>query len=149
MMVKARVTLGAILIIIGWTGAVVAASSPSSIKATVVEHKTAYALKPERGPYLDIKVTPPEIRGQEGRIMIEVYNRGKEHLASVTFSVTLFNQGGFDLTAPVTAEDLKPNMSGGQWVKIPQIKGVFPKIIGAKVTNLRIINVQAREIPMK
>lgn len=120
-----------------------------SVKASIVDHKTAYKPKPERGPHLDVKVTPPEIRGREGRVMIEVYNRGTAHLASVTFDVTLSNQGGFEITAPVSADDLKPNMSGGQWVKIPPIKGAFPKIIGAKLSNLRIINSQAREISMK
>lgn len=127
----------------------VAETYPTSVKATIVEHKAAYTSKPERGPHIDIKVTPPEIRGKEGRVMIEVYNRGKVHLASVTFDVTLSNQGGFEFTAEVTADDLRPNMSGGQWVKIPPIKGKFPKIIGAKLSHLRVIDSNAREVSMK
>lgn len=126
-----------------------AESFPTAVQAKIVDHKTAYSPKPARGPHLDVKVTPPEIRGKDGRVMIEVYNRGKEHLGSVTFDVTLFNQGGFTLSAPIIAEDLKPNLSGGQWVKIPQIKGAFPKITGAKLSNLRIISTKAHEISMR
>jgi len=124
--------------------------SPStSAKAVIVDHKSAYAPKPNRGPHLDVKITPPEIRGKEGRVLIEVYNRGKAHIARVTFDVVLFNQGGFTLTAPIVAEDLKPDLSGGQWVKIPQIKGQFPKITGGKITGIRIFDTTAKELPMK
>ncbi len=122
---------------------------PTTVQAVIVEHKSAYSPKPERGSHLDVKVTPPEIRGKEGRVMIEVYNRGKEHLALVMFDVTLFNQGGLDITAPVKAEDLKPNMSGGQWVVIPSIQGKFPTITGARLSHLRIVNAAAREVKMK
>ena len=121
----------------------------TTVQAVIVDHKLAYSPKPERGSHLDVKVTPPEIRGKEGRVMIEVYNRGKDHLALVMFDVTLFNQGGLDITAPVKAEDLKPNMSGGQWVVIPPIQGKFPTITGARLSNLRIVNTSAREVKMK
>jgi hypothetical protein len=143
-----------------WVGSLVLAANsyakenkitkfPTTVQATNVDHKLAYSPKPERGSHLDVKVTPPEIRGKEGRVMIEVYNRGKDHLALVMFDVTLFNQGGLDISAPVKAEDLKPNMSGGQWVIIPAIQGKFPTITGARLSNLRIVNNSAREVKMK
>lgn len=121
----------------------------TSAQAVVVDHKAAYNPKPERGPHIDIKVTPPEIRGQDGRVLIEVYNRSKDHLGSVNFDVKLKNNEGFEIEAPITASDLKPNMSGGQWVKIPPIKGRFPKIIAARALNIRVIRVDATEIKLK
>ena len=126
----------------------VPAKSSDSAVAQIVEHKAAYAPKPQRGPHLDVKVTPPELRGKTGRVMIEVYNRGKDHIASVNFDVTLKNNSGWALTAPIKAEDLKPNMSGGQWVEIPRMGEKFPTITGASLSHLRIISVEAQEIKL-
>ncbi len=122
---------------------------PTTARAVLVDHRTAYKPRPERGSHLSVLVTPPEQRGKEGKVLIEVYNRGKDHLALVMFDVTLMNQGGLAITAPVKAEDLKPNMSSGQWITIPPIKGKFPIVIGARLSNLRIVDVQAKEIGMK
>lgn len=121
---------------------------PNWVKARLAEHKESYAAKPQRGPHLDIKVTPPEIRGKDGKILIEVYNRSKEHIALVTFDLKLHNHGGYDLDAPIQAEDLRPNLSGGQWVKIPQVDGKFPKILGARASNIKIITADSREIAL-
>lgn len=129
------------------------AAAPSGLaeqyRSKLVPHTQAYKPRPEFGPYLDIKVTPPGARGSDGRVLIEVYNRGKQHLALIQFDVTLNNRGGFAITAPVKAEDLKPNMSGSQWVKIPKVQGAFPSIDEAVVENLKIVTVEAREIKMK
>lgn len=124
------------------------AKSSDSAVAKLVDHKTAYAPKPQRGPHLDVKVTPPELRGKVGRVMIEVYNRGKDHLALVSFDVVLKNNSGWVLTAPVKAEDLNPNMSGGQWVEIPKMNEKFPEIMAAQLSHLRIITADAREVKM-
>lgn len=124
------------------------AKSTDSAVAQLVDHKTAYNPKPQRGPHLDVKVTPPELRGKAGRVMIEVYNRGKDHIALVTFDVVLKNNSGWSLTAPIKAEDLKPNMSGGQWVEIPKMGEKFPAITGASLSHLRVINVEAQEIKL-
>jgi hypothetical protein len=128
--------------------AMAGAKVPTSVKATLVDHKTAYSPKPNRGDHIDIKITPPEIRGKEGRLLVEVYNRGKIHISSVTFDLKLKNNEGFEINAPVNAQDLKPNLSGGQWVKIPPIKGRFPKIISARALNIRVISVDAVEISL-
>lgn len=122
------------------------AKSTDSAVAQIVGHKTAYAPKPQRGPHLDVKVTPPELRGKTGRVMIEVYNRGKDHIATVNFDVTLKNNSGWSLTAPVKAEDLKPNMSGGQWIEIPKMGEKFPILTGASLHHLRVISVEAQEL---
>lgn len=119
------------------------------IRSKTVVHTQAYKPRPGRGPHIDIKVTPPGSRGVDGRVLVEVYNRGKQHLALVQFDITLNNRGGFSITAPCKAEDLKPNMSGSQWVIIPKIRGVFPAIDEAVVENLRTVTVEAQDIPMK
>lgn len=119
------------------------------IRSKTVIHTQAYKPKPGRGPHIDIKVTPPGSRGVDGRVLVEVYNRGKQHLALVQFDITLNNRGGFSITAPCKAEDLKPNMSGSQWVVIPKIRGAFPGIDEAVVENLRTVTVEAQDIPMK
>ena len=119
------------------------------IRSKTVVHTQAYKPKPERGPHIDIKVTPPGARGADGRVLVEVYNRGKQHLALIQFDITLNNRGGFSITAPCKAEDLKPNMSGSQWVKIPKIGGAFPAIDEAVVDNLRVVTVEAQDVKMK
>lgn len=119
------------------------------IRSKTVVHTQAYKPKPERGPHIDIKVTPPGSRGTDGRVLVEVYNRGKQHLALVQFDITLNNRGGFSITAPCKAEDLKPNMSGSQWVKIPKIAGAFPSIDEAVVDNLRAVTIEAQDVKMK
>jgi hypothetical protein len=119
------------------------------IRSKTVIHTQAYKTKPGRGPHIDIKVTPPGARGVDGRVLVEVYNRGKQHLALVQFDITLNNRGGFSITAPCKAEDLKPNMSGSQWVTIPKIRGFFPVIDAAVVENLRTVTVEAQDVPMK
>lgn len=119
------------------------------IRSKVIPHTQAYKPRPDRGQHLDIKVTPPGLRGSDGRVLVEVYNRGQQHLALVQFEVTLNNRGGFAITAPVKAEDLKPNMSGSQWIKIPKVRGAFPTVDEAVVDNLKIVTSAAREIKLK
>ena len=119
------------------------------VRSKIAPHKQAYKPRPERGLHLDIKVTPPGPRGVDGRVLVEVYNRGKEHLALVQFDVTLINRGGFEITAPVKAEDLKSNMSGSQWIKIPKVRGAFPSIDEAIADNIKTVTVEAREVKMK
>lgn len=121
----------------------------AQIRSKNVVHTQAYKPRPERGPHIDIKVTPPGITGSDGRVLVEVYNRGKQHLALVQFDVTLNNRGGFAITAPVKAEDLKANMSGSQWIKIPKVKGAFPSVDEAVVDNLRVVTVDAQELRIK
>ena len=131
------------------TSVIAASAEAAQIKSKTVPHTQAYKPKPERGAHIDIKVTPPGSRGSDGRVLVEVYNRGKKHIALVEFEITLSNHGGFAITAPVKAEDLEPNMSGAQWVKIPKIKGAFPTIDEAVVDNLRTVTVDAQDIKMK
>ena len=121
----------------------------AQIRSKTVVHTQAYKAKPERGSHIDIKVTPPGSRGKDGRVLVEVYNRGKQHLALVQFDITLTNRGGFEITAPVKAEDLRPNMSGAQWVQIPKIKGAFPIVDEAVVDNLRTVTAEAQDVKMK
>jgi hypothetical protein len=137
-----KLILAAILLVSGIAEA-------GQIRSKTRSHSVAYKPTPGRGDHIDIKVTPPGARGSDGRVLVEVYNRGKTHLAMVQFEVTLNNRGGFAITAPVKAEDLKPNMSGSQWIKIPRIKGAFPVIDLAIVDNLKTITIEAREIQMK
>jgi hypothetical protein len=119
------------------------------IRSSNIAHTQAYKLHPERGPYLDIKVTPPSPRGVDGRVLVEVYNRTKLKLATVKFDITLQNSGGFSIGAVIEASSLNPNMSGAQWVKIPKIGGQFPAVSVAVVDGLRSITVDAREEPIK
>ena len=124
------------------------AKGSDSAVAKIVDHKTAYSPKPQRGPHIDVKVTPPELRGKTGRVMIEVYNRGKDHLSLIMFDVTLKNNQGWNLTAPVKAEDLNPNMSGGQWVEIPKMNEKFPTITAAELAHMRVVTSDAREVKL-
>lgn len=124
-------------------------ANAEQIRSKNVIHTQAYKPRPERGQHIDIKVTPPGARGSDGRVLVEVYNRSKQHLALVQFDVTLNNRGGFAITAPVKAEDLRPNMSGSQWVKIQKIKGAFPSIDEAIVDSLRTVTVDAQDVKLK
>jgi hypothetical protein len=111
-------------------------------------HLVAYNPILGRGQHVDIKVTPPGARGADGKVLVEVYNRSKTHLALIQFDVTLKNRGGFAITAPVQAVDLNPKMSGSQWIKIPAIKGAFPQIDLAIVDNLKSVTGTATEIKL-
>lgn len=127
-------------------------ASPSfaqKVRSKSVPHTQAYKPRPERGAHIDIKVTPPGARGADGRVLVEVYNRSKQHLALIQFDVTLLNRGGFEITAPVKAEDLKPNMSGSQWIKIPRVRGAFPSVDEAIADNIKAVTIEAREVKMK
>ncbi len=119
------------------------------VRSKLVPHTQAYRPRPERGSHIDIKVTPPGARGSDGRVLVEVYNRGKQHLALIQFDVTLLNRGGFEITAPVRADDLKPNMSGSQWIIIPRIRGAFPSIDEAIADNIKAVATDAREVKIK
>lgn len=124
-------------------------AAAQQLRSKNIPHTQAYKPRPELGSYLDIKVTPPGPRGSDGRVLVEVYNRSKQHLSLIQFEVTLNNRGGFAITAPIKAEDLKPNMSGSQWVKIPKVKGAFPAVDEAVVENLKVVTSDAREIKIK
>ncbi|MCX6117499.1 MAG: hypothetical protein NT027_08160, partial [Proteobacteria bacterium] len=124
-------------------------SFPTTTKAALVDHKNTYNPRPERGAHLHVVVTPPEKRGKEGKVLVEVYNRGKIHIASAAFDLTIANQGGLEIKSSIQATDVKPNYSGLQWISIPPIRGKFPIATAARLTNLRIVDTSAQEIQMK
>lgn len=134
-----------LLLLVAWAPQ----AQSEAIRSKVVVHTKAYKLRPERGQHIDIKVTPPGRRGSDGKVLVEVYNRSKQHLSLIKFDINLNNRGGFSINAPGQAEDLKPNLSGSQWVKIPKVNGAFPDIDQAVVTNLRCLTVDAHEVKIK
>jgi hypothetical protein len=77
-----------------------------AIRSKNVVHTQAYKPRPERGQHIDIKVTPPGRRGSDGKVLVEVYNRSKQHLSLIQFDISLNNRGGFSINAPGKAEDL-------------------------------------------
>jgi hypothetical protein len=134
-----------LMALVGWAPH----AQSEAIRSKNVVHTQAYKPRPERGQHIDIKVTPPGRRGSDGKVLVEVYNRSKQHLSLIQFDINLNNRGGFSINAPGKAEDLKPNLSGSQWVKIPKVNGAFPDIDQAVVTNLRCLTVDAHEAKIK
>lgn len=124
-------------------------SSLQVVHGVIINHKEAYKPKPERGPHIDIKVTPPEKRGRENFVLVEVYNRTTVHLATVLFDITLLNKGGYKVTSSVEASDLKPNLSGAQWVKVGGDTKNLPVTLEATVTGVKAITVDAKEVNYK
>ena len=123
--------------------------SANPIQSTNIVHTKAYLVHTERGPHVAIIITPPSARGVDGRVLIEVYNRTKVHLALVKFDINLRNSGGFSINSTAEAKDLKAKSSSAIWIKLPKIKEQFPQVTAATADGLRVINANAIEIPVK
>lgn len=125
--------------------------SPSQVtpktQNRIIRHSKAYDPYPERGPHIDIKVTPPEKRGAAHYVLVEVYNRSKIDLAIVRFDITLHNRGAMDISSTVEVLDLGHNWSLPTWLRVPG-KGTIPPIDRISVSNLRVYDAEARELKL-
>jgi len=128
--------------------AAVALSAPTLAASNVnrrVDHTKAYQKRTDVGPNINIKVTPPEKRGEKGKVLVEVYNFSQVYLSLVSFELILQNSWGDTITAEVSADDLKQNWSGLQWIQIPG-KGKIEKITAVKIKNLRLYDQTSKEV---
>lgn len=113
-----------------------------------VNHLEAYKAHPERGPHIDLKITPPEKRGKDTMVLVEIYNRSKLRISVLKFDITFKNRGAQDVAASIEAEDLGPGWSVPRWVKIPA-SGKIPTIDSIILTNVRVIDSTANEVKLK
>jgi hypothetical protein len=102
----------------------------------VVDHKKAYKKRKKIGNYVNFKITPPEKRGKEGRVGVEIYNYSKTHVSYMHFYIILMTNDFLEIEAEMTVENMSPDWGDVRWIKIPLRKGTIPKI--SKVTIKRM-----------
>jgi hypothetical protein len=117
------------------------------IQRTVI-HTEAYKKREYLGPHINFKVTPPEERGVQGRVLVEVYNYSKTYLNVVDFWLYLSNNWGDKIEVHITCDDIKPNWSALRWVRIPGAKKV-PKMDKVVIQNLSIFDENGKKIKLK
>jgi hypothetical protein len=113
-----------------------------------IDHTKAYKKRTDIGPHVNIKITPPEKRGKQGRVLVEVYNFSATYLSSVSFELILKNSWGDRIEARVSADDLKQNWSGLVWIQIPG-SGKIEKITGVEIANFQAFNKEAKPVSVK
>ncbi len=125
-----------------------AAQSSIDLKPRKTHHKEAYKLHPERGEHINIKVTPPELRGKVGYVAIEVYNYSKVYVNVMEFDIYLFGQNDVMANSHVQVDDLQPKWSDMRWAEIPKsVK--MPVLKAAKVENMQMYDDKGRPINLK
>ena len=114
----------------------------------IIKHTDAYSAHPERGQHVDLKITPPEKRGKDTMILVEIYNRSKAHISVLTFDIVFRNHGAQDISTSITAEDMVPGWSISRWIKIPG-SGKIPAIDGVDVSNIKMFDKEAKDLNFK
>ncbi len=84
-----------------------------------VAHTKAYKSPLIQAPHINVKITPPELRGREAHVAVELYNFTATHLSVIDFIIIFENQVGDIVEAQITGENLDPKWSAIKWVKIP------------------------------
>ena len=111
-------------------------------------HTEAYKLHPERGDHINVKVTPPELRGKQGFVAIEVYNYSKTYVSVMEFDIILTGKYGISVTSHIQVEDLEPKWSDMRWAKIPpDIK--LPVIESVQLIGVKKFDDKGKEIKLK
>jgi len=100
------------------------------------------------GEHLNIKVTPPERRGSDGRVLVEIYNYSKSYLYSIDFWLYLYSDLDEEIEVHITADDIRPSWSALRWVTIPS-NYKLPLITRVKLRNLSMFDDQARKVKLK
>ena len=133
----------------------VAISSPTPTPAKTsigthrqVKHTDAYKRRPELGEYIAIKVTPPEKRGKERMMLVEVYNYTKTEISAMRFDLYFKNKGWEDISSQVDVDDMRPNWSDARWLKIPD-DGKIPALEAAMARNVIILDKNGKDIKFK
>jgi hypothetical protein len=117
----------------------------------VISHQKAYKKRKMVDPYLNIKVTPPEKRGKDGYVAVEVYNYSKNvHLAMAHFWLYLETDDFMQVEAELTVENMRPNWGDIRWVKIPLRKGkrTLPKITKIRVEKMEMFGAKGKRAKM-
>lgn len=111
-------------------------------------HTEAYKLHPERGDHINVKVTPPELRGKQGFVAIEVYNYSKTYISVMEFDIILTGKYGISVTSHIQVEDLEPKWSDMRWAQIPpNIK--LPVIQSVQLIGVKKFDDKGKEIKLK
>jgi hypothetical protein len=113
----------------------------------ISHHKEAYKRK-KIGAHLNIKVTPPEIRGKKGMVAVEIYNFSEKNLSVIDFWLELETDGYANIEAHITVDDLGPNWSDIRWIKI-QGDGTMPKIVKLSVLRLDMFEDSGKQAKLK
>jgi len=129
------------------------ASKPKSQKKVngrhrIVEHDKAYK-KRRIGEYINFKITPPEKRGKEGYIAIEIYNYSKKHISLMNFYIYLETNDFLQIEGNLTVEDMPPNWGDIRWVKTPLRKGKLPGIVKVRVEKMKAYNKQGKLLKIR
>lgn len=117
----------------------------------IIPHKKAYKKRRLKEPYINIKVTPPEKRGKDGFVGVEIYNYSKKKSVSVAhFWIYLETDNFMQIEAEMTVENMGPNWGDIRWIKVPLRKGkrTLPKITKIRVEKMEIFDGAGRRTKM-
>lgn len=89
---------------------------------------------------MNIKVTPPEIRGRKGYVAVEIYNLSKKDLGGADFWISLETEDFMEISAHITVGDMRRNWSEIRWIKIP-VRGKIPKIKRLSIQRMQMFDV--------
>ena len=123
-------------------------TKPGQVVSSRINHNEAYKTHPERGEHISLKITPPEKRGKDTMVLVEVYNKSKVRVSVMSFDITLKNHGAKDIFSHLQVEDLSKGWSVPRWVKIPGT-GKIPTIDSVIIDNVKIVDALAAEVKMK
>jgi hypothetical protein len=109
-----------------------------------VDHTKAYEKRPELGQHVAIKITPPELRGKPGVVLVEVYNWTTKFISVMDFWVIMTGENDGRYEMRISVQDLRKNWGDITEVKIPG--GKLPKIDAFQLKNMQIYDEKARRI---
>ena len=109
-----------------------------------VEHTRAYDKRSELGEHIAIKITPPELRGKPGVVLVEVYNWTTRFISVMDFWVIMTGENDGRYEMRIGVQDMRKNWGDITEVRIPG--GKLPKITAFHLKNVQIYDEKARRI---
>lgn len=119
-------------------GTQVAQGNVQKIYYRTVPNTGAYK-KQTDDPHVAIKVTPPEVKGPDQFVYVEIYNNSKTNLELVDFDITLQNKDGYDLTSHINGDAITVNYSGVRKIATPG-SGIFPQVVKVTISALKVVD---------
>lgn len=120
------------------TGTQIAQSNVQKIYYRTVSNTGAYK-KQTTDPHIAIKVTPPEVKGPDQFVYVEIYNNSKTNLELVEFDIVLQNKDGYDLATHINGDAISVNYSGVRKIATPG-SGIFPQVVKVGISALKVVD---------
>ncbi len=120
------------------TGTQVAQGNVQKIYYRTVPNTGAYKRQTDES-HIAIKVTPPEVKGPDQFVYVEIYNYSKTNLELVEFDIVLQNKDGYDLATHINGDAISVNYSGVRKIATPG-SGIFPQVVKVSISALKVVD---------